>query len=178
MDAAMTAVYTSGALVSETQHEADVVTIIRNLNTAVYSRQNRSRFVSILMVALDVPSRTIRCANAGQSRPLLARENQVSVLKTPGARFPLGVMESPIYQAVDIRLKPGDSLLLYTDGVTEAMNDKEEMFGEERLKTVFKKLAREHPGAAEMVNALKDEIMNYSGAAQQHDDLTIVIIKA
>ncbi|HLP58345.1 MAG TPA: PP2C family protein-serine/threonine phosphatase [Candidatus Deferrimicrobium sp.] len=178
MDAALTAVYTSGALVSESQHEEDIVKVIRNLNTAIYSRQNRSRFVSIFMAALDVSSRRVRCVNAGQSRPLLLRNNQVSVLQTPGARFPLGVMESPIYQAVDIQLNPGDSLLLYTDGVTEAMNDNEEMFGDERLKTIFQSLALKHTRSVDMVNALKEEIINFSGSIRQHDDLTIVVVKA
>jgi hypothetical protein len=178
MDAALTAVYTSGALVSESQHEEDVVKVVGNLNTAIYSRQNRSRFVSILMMALDISSRRVRCVNAGQSRPLLLRGNRVSVLQTPGARFPLGVMESPIYQAIDIQLNPGDSLLLYTDGVTEAMNVNEEMFGDERLKTIFQSLALKHTRSVDMVNALKEEIINFAGTARQHDDLTIVIVKA
>jgi serine phosphatase RsbU (regulator of sigma subunit) len=178
MDAALTAVYTSGALVSETLHEEDVVKVVGNLNTAIYSRQNRSRFVSILMAALDVSSRRVRCVNAGQSRPLLLRGNRVSELQTPGARFPLGVMESPIYQASDIQLIPGDSLLLFTDGVTEAMNNSEEMFGDERLKSLFQSLALKHPRSVDMVNALKEEIVNFAGTARQHDDLTIVVIKA
>ncbi|MDQ1352674.1 MAG: SpoIIE family protein phosphatase [Acidobacteriota bacterium] len=178
MDAALTAVYTSGALVSESQHEEDVLKVVRNLNTAIYTRQNRSRFVCILMAALDASSRSIRCVNAGQSRPLLLRDNQVSVLQTPGARFPLGVMESPIYQASDIQLKPGDSLLLYTDGVTEAMNNNEEMFGDERLQSLFQSLALKYTRSVDIVNALKEEIINFAGAARQHDDLTIVIVRA
>jgi sigma-B regulation protein RsbU (phosphoserine phosphatase) len=178
MDAALTAVYTSGAMVSESQHEEDVVKVIGNLNTAIYSRQNRSRFVSLLMAALDTSSRSIRCVNAGQSRPLLLRDNQVSVLQTPGARFPLGVMESPVYQASDIQLKPGDSLLLYTDGVTEAMNSSEEMFGDDRLKSLFQTLAQKYTRSVDMVNALKEEIIKFAGTARQHDDLTIVVVRA
>lgn len=178
MDAALTAVYTSGALVSESQHEEDIVKVVRNLNTAIYSRQNRSRFVSILMAALDVASHQVRYVNAGQSRPLLLRGSDVSVLQTPGARFPLGVMEAPIYQAADIQLNPGDSLLLYTDGVTEAMNDNEEMFGDERLKILFQHLALKYTRSVDIVNALKEEIINFSGTARQHDDLTIVVVKA
>ncbi len=178
MDAALTAVYTSGALISESQHEEDVVKVVGNLNTAIYSRQNRSRFVSILMVALDVSSRSVRCVNAGQSRPLLLRDNRISVLQTPGARFPLGVMESPVYQASDIQLKSGDSLLLYTDGVTEAMNNNEEMFGDERLKSLFQSLAPKHTRSVDIVNALKEGIINFAGAARQHDDLTIVVVRA
>jgi serine phosphatase RsbU (regulator of sigma subunit) len=178
MDAALTAVYTSGALVSEAQHQEDVATVIKNLNTAIYSRRNRGRFVSMLMAALDVASRKIRFVKAGQTRPLLLRENHVSVLTSPGPRFPLGVMESPIYLAEDIQLYPGDTLLLCTDGVTEAMNTREEMYGDERLRTLFLELVRKYSTAADIVNAVRREIMNFAGSAQQHDDVTIVVVKS
>ena len=164
MDAALTAVYTSGALVSEAQHQEDVATVIKNLNTAIYSRRNRSRFVSMLMAALDVASRKIQYVNAGQT--------------PPGPRFPLGVMESPVYRAEDIQLFPGDTLLLCTDGVTEAMNSEEEMYGDERLKTLFIEITRKYSTAADIVNAIRQEIMNFTGSAQQHDDVTIVVIKS
>lgn len=177
MDAALTAVYTSGALVSETQHQGNVATAVFNLNTAIYTRQNRGRFVSMLMAVLDVTSREMQFVNAGQVRPMLLRENRVTVLTTTGPRFPLGVKESPIYEAGDIQLKAGDNLLFYTDGVTEAMNADEEMFGEDRLKTLFLEQARKDSRASGMVNAVKHEVMTFTGAARQHDDITIVVIR-
>lgn len=176
MDAALTAVYTSGAIVSETLHEDNVEIVIRNLNSAIFSRQNRRRFVSILMVALDIVSRKIQYINAGQSRPMLLRESEVSILKGPGVRFPLGVMESPPYRSNYVQLISGDSLLLYTDGVTDAMNDKEEMYGEESLKALFLDLVQKNYCAADIVKSIKREIMDFSGTAQQHDDLTIVVV--
>jgi serine phosphatase RsbU (regulator of sigma subunit) len=177
MDAALTAVYTSGALVSETQHEEDVVTVVDNLNSAIFSRQNRSRFVSLLMMALDVSSRTIEYVNAGQSKPILVRGGEASVLKGTGARFPLGVRKTPVYRQESAQLEHGDILFLYTDGVTEAMNSRDDMFGEDRLKDFF-----HHPGlhrmsAAEIVDAIRAEVMNFSGPNNQHDDLTIVVVK-
>jgi serine phosphatase RsbU (regulator of sigma subunit) len=178
MDAALTAVYTSGALVSEAQHEDKVINVVGNLNSAIYSRQNRSRFVSLLIVALDVNSRKIEYINAGQSKPILLRNGEVSVLKGPGARFPLGVREAPQYKAKAVQLKVGDILLLYTDGVTEAMNAQEEMFGEDRLKTLFLDVGQQDLRARQIVENIKDEIMSFSGPEQQHDDLTIVVVKA
>lgn len=178
MDAALTAVYTSGAIVSEAQHEEDVVTVIQNLNTAIFSRQNRSRFVSMLMAALDVNNKSIQYVNAGQSRPMLLRGQDVSVLHSTGPRFPLGVRKAPGYQSSSLQLRPGDSILLYTDGVTEAMNEHQEMYGEARLKEIFLELSRRHDRAAEMVEGLREAIMQYAGPEQQHDDLTIVVIRA
>ncbi len=178
MDAALTAVYTSGALVSEAQHQEDVVTVIKNLNTAIYSRQNRGRFVSMLMAQLDVASGGIRYVNAGQARPMLLRDGKVDVLRSPGARFPLGVVEAPVYQAADIPLRPGDYLLFCTDGATEAMNAKDEIFGEERLIDLFTRTAYRYHRASETVDALRDNILGFSGAEYQHDDLTLVVVRA
>ena len=180
MDAALTAVYTSGALVSEVQHEEDVATVMDNLNSAIYSRQNRSRFVSLLMVVLDIDTQTIEYVNAGQSKPFLLRNHQVSILKGPGDRFPLGVRETPQYLPQSAKLQAGDILLLYTDGVTEAMNTREEMFGEDRLKNLFLTLGGKDLGSIGsrgIVDAIKSEIVNFAGSEQQHDDLTIVVVK-
>lgn len=177
MDAALTAVYTSGALVSETQHEEDVATVVDNLNSAIYSRQNRSRFVSLLMMVLDVNSRTLEYVNAGQTKPMLVRDNTVNVLKGQGARFPLGVMETPEYRQESLQLKSGDSLLLYTDGATEAMNINEDMFGEERLQELFLGLVKQDYRSTDIIRIIRDEIVMFTGEARQHDDLTIVAVR-
>lgn len=178
MDAALTAVYTSGALVSEAQHEENVINVVDNLNSAIYSRQNRSRFVSLLIVALDVNSRKIEYINAGQSKPILLRNGEVSVLKGPGARFPLGVQEAPQYKTKAVQLQIGDILLLYTDGVTEAMNAQEEMFGQDRLKKLFLDVGQQDLRSRQIIETIKNGIMSFSGPEQQHDDLTIVVVKA
>ncbi len=177
MDAALTAVYTSGALVSEAQHKEELVTVMDNLNRAIFTRQNRSRFVSLLMAALDVSSMRLDYVNAGQSKPLLLRDDQVSVLKGQGARFPLGVLKSPQYKEQSVQLKSGDALLFFTDGVTEAMNENQEMFGDIRLNALFIDLARQGTKAKDMVLAIKNQVQSFAGKQDQHDDITIVIIK-
>lgn len=177
MDAAFTAVYTSGALISEAQHEHDVVTVMDNLNSAIYSRQNRSRFVSLLMVALNIPSREIAFVNAGQSKPIFFRKNNVEILKGCGSRFPLGIRQTPDYKQEKLQLEQGDILLLYTDGVTEAMDENQEMFGENRLKDIFITMASREMTASGMVNEIKNEVIRFTGPGNPQDDLTIVIIK-
>lgn len=176
MDAALTAIYTSGAFVSEVQHEADVLKIMKHLNSAVYSRQNRSRFVSMLMVALDIERRHIHFVNAGQSRPLLLREGAVSVLAGPGARFPLGIRENPDYEVASLQLLSGDRLLLYTDGVTEAMDEEQEMFGQSRLIDLFIRLGGHGVPAQGIVSGIRDDILDFSAAGRLHDDLTLVTV--
>ncbi|MCP5052186.1 MAG: PP2C family protein-serine/threonine phosphatase [bacterium] len=178
MDAALTAVYTSGAIASEAQHEKDIVSVMDHLNSTIYSRQNRSRFVSMLMTTLEVPALRMEYVNAGQSKPILLRDNQVEILTGEGARFPLGVMESPRYQQNALQLKPKDTLLLYTDGVTEAMNAQQEMYGEERLIKLFTGLVQQGLNAKEIVLQIKTDALEFSGPNHQHDDLTIVAVRA
>lgn len=177
MDAALTAVYTSGAIVSETRHPGDITTFIGNLNSAIFSRGIRTRFVSMLMANLDVAGKSLRYVNAGQSRPMLLRDGEIHVLKNPGPRYPLGVLPAPDYMAGDLKFHNGDCLLLYTDGVTEAMNEKTEMYGETRLKSLFLRLAAQHSHSEVLVRELKDEILAFSGTEYQHDDLTIVVVR-
>ena len=178
MDAALTAIYTSGAFVSEVQHETDVAIVVNNLNAAIRSRQTRNRFVSIFLMSLEISSRTMQYINAGQSRPLLLRGETITVLASKGMRFPLGVAETSQYESSEIRLEAGDRLLLYTDGVSEAMDRDQQVFGEERLKDIFVSLAREKRTARETVAAIKERVLEFSDPGEPRDDLTIVVVNA
>ena len=177
MDAAFTAVYTSGAFISEIQHQNDVVTVLENINSALYSRPDRNRFVTAFMLALEVDTRRLDFVNAGQTRPLLLRDGHIKVLKNPGDRYPLGVMASPRYESASLQLQSGDILLLYTDGVNEAMNSDLEMYGNQRLEDHLKLLGKQRPSSTDMIMAIKDRILEFSTPAQQHDDITIVCIQ-
>jgi phosphoserine phosphatase RsbU/P len=177
MDAALTAVFTSGAFVSEAQHETDIAKILAKMNTAIRSRNNRSRFVSFLLAAVDPDAGTLSHANAGQSRPMLFRGGSVSVLTNEGAHFPLGLVDDVTYTISTTPLLPGETVLLYTDGLSEAMNAAKEVFGEERLKSLFASLCTDGATSQTIVTGLKDGIFAYAGAADQHDDVTIVVVK-
>lgn len=158
MEAALTAVFTSGALISETQHETEPARVMSNLNKTVCSRHNKNKFVSMLLVKIDRTQNNIRFVNAGQSKPLLFHGGEVDVLENVGARFPLGVVDDPGYQDTSVDVTRGDILLLYTDGLTEAMNVMQEPFGIERLRKTMKDAVMEnsssnlagHPGGRDV----------------------------
>jgi serine phosphatase RsbU (regulator of sigma subunit) len=177
MDAALTAVFTSGAFASEVQHETNIGCILQKLNTAIRSRNNRSRFVSLLLASIDPSTRTLRYVNAGQSRPLLCQNGAVATLENEGAHFPLGLVDQVDYQTASVALAPGDTLLMYTDGLSEAMNISKEVFGEERLRALFGTLCADGRSSREIVSGLRDGILRYAAGAEQHDDLTIVVAK-
>jgi len=176
MDAALTAVYTSGAFGSEVQHQSSVSCMFRNLNSAIRYRQNRKKFVSFLMISLDVASLETEYINAGQCRPLLLRKERITQLDSTDPRFPLGVMDAVEYESHSFRLQPGDKLLLYTDGVPDAMDCEQNEFGEKRLSSAFLRAEQQNGSARDVIDGIQKEILVFSAPAEQYDDLTIVVI--
>ena len=177
MDAALTAIYTSGAFVSAVQHDSKVGSVLDSLNAAIYSRQNRKLFVSFLLLGLKTDPATLEYVNAGQCRPLLLRRNVIQSLPSPKVRFPLGVTSSTRHEAVRIGLQAGDTLLLYTDGVSDAMDREGHVFGDERLQELFRRVGTTMRSARKIVDAIKTEVLAFSDPAEQQDDLTLVVVR-
>ncbi len=99
---------------------------------------------------------------------------EARILAHYGDTFPLGILEDVDYQVTQLELTPGDKVILYTDGIVEAMNEKEEMFGFERLQDVVQE-ARSM-SADSLLQEILDKVNEFAGAAAQHDDLTVIVI--
>ncbi|MBI5646250.1 MAG: SpoIIE family protein phosphatase [Ignavibacteriae bacterium] len=177
MDAAMTAVFTSGAFVATVQVDTDVPRVMTTLNTAVRSRADRTRFVSFFLLALKPASGEVEYCNAGQTRPLLLRNGEVLEMHNKGAHFPLGLVDNPEYTATNVVLRPGDLLLLFTDGLSEAMNPAREIFGAERIAETLRGLAARDADAATCIATIRDDVTRHAAGAEQHDDVTLVVIR-
>lgn len=177
MAAALTAIYTSGAINSEISHQDQLEEAASNLNTAICGRKQKKQFISLLLAEIDIPGRRLAFINAGQSRPLLLRDGQVSVLKGHGTPLPLGVREEVAYQRNEIELLSGDTLLFHTDGVTDSVNEENEMFGSDRLHTLLTELGTYTLSAKTLVESIRDRLAQFSGSAQQFDDITLVALR-
>jgi sigma-B regulation protein RsbU (phosphoserine phosphatase) len=136
----------------------------------------RGMFVALLYAVLNKEDRTLSLCSAGQTQPihLSARSGDASLVGTEGDNFPLGIVDEPDYKETLLQLAPGDRVVFYTDGIVEAMNEKEEVFGFDRLVEVVK-------GANSMsADSLLKEIINrvnaFAGSTAQHDDLTIIVV--
>jgi sigma-B regulation protein RsbU (phosphoserine phosphatase) len=88
----------------------------------------------------------------------------------------IGIMEEPEYEERVVALKQGDVLVMYTDGVSEALNGNKEMFSEERLHAVVRK--NHSLSAHEIVSTIHREVETYCGSEPQFDDMTIMVLKA
>jgi sigma-B regulation protein RsbU (phosphoserine phosphatase) len=174
----MSAVFTSGAFVSEASRSASPAEILTRLNASVYRYSQRGHFVALLFVVLDLERRTATFSNAGQMKPLLRTGAEVLWLDSIGVTFPLGMTESTRYEERTVGLQSGDILILLTDGLTEAMNASLELYGNERLAEFVRQLAVVNLSAQQIAEAINNDIRTFVGTAPQHDDMTMVVAKA
>jgi len=133
-----------------------------------------SLFVTLFLGVLNTRTRRLRYANAGHDMPLLLRQDgSISELPRPSGML-LGMIEQARFAEQDIMLAPGDRLFLFTDGVTEAMNETGEMFGKARLRDCL--LASGRLAVAPMMASVMAAVHGFAGGAQQSDDITCMLL--
>jgi sigma-B regulation protein RsbU (phosphoserine phosphatase) len=149
------------------QHLGEILT---RLNEHVCLETATSEFVTLMLVAVDDAGRRLHYCNAGHEPLLLLRGGQVQMAAEGG--LVLGLRPDETYQPSALELQPDDFLLLYTDGVIEAMNFEEQLFGRERLFQALASYGHMPPDQA-LRNILWD-VRRFVGLADQSDDLTMV----
>jgi sigma-B regulation protein RsbU (phosphoserine phosphatase) len=146
---------------------------LAKLNDLLAARSRRGMFATLLYLELNAASGEITLCNAGHLPPIVRRANGTleRIAKEGGA--PLGMLPGMQAGQETVTVNPGDTVVLYTDGIVEAMNAREELYGFER----FEKLLAKGAASAE---ALKDSIIadvnRFTGLSPQHDDMTLVCI--
>lgn len=147
--------------------------IFTQANEKLCENNESGMFVTAWMGILDLTTGQVKFANAGHNPPLLKRaDGSFEYLKTR-AGFVLAGMEGVRYRAGEITLNPGDRLFLYTDGVPEATNTDNKLYGEERLLSFMNQNAATE--ATELLPALKANIDEFVGEAPQFDDITMLM---
>ena len=133
-----------------------------------------NRFVTLFATELDPKTGTLRYINAGHNPPIIGRtDGTVEQLSSGG--LPLGIMEGAEYEVGGAHLNPGEVLVIYSDGVSEAVNLKEEEFGTERLSEVIK--ANLRSSAAGIRDKVESALSAFTETAPANDDITLVIVK-
>ncbi len=135
----------------------------------------RNQFVTAFYGILDATNRTLAYANAGHNPPLLLDANGNARFLELGG-LPLGMFRDTRYYQYYLTLEPGQLLLLYTDGVTEAFNSQEEEFGRERLVRSVK--AARSLSARALIDAVQRDVVDWTDGLGAHDDATFFVIKA
>jgi serine phosphatase RsbU (regulator of sigma subunit) len=146
---------------------------LQSVNRLFFQNTTDSAYATVFFADYDDTARRLRYANCGHLAAILLRHNgHIERLCSTGTV--LGLFEEWQSPTVDCQLAPGDIFALYTDGVTEAYNDSEEEFGEDRLIAALRQNAKLLP--AEILAATINEIQRFS-PHEQHDDITLIVAK-
>jgi len=156
--------------------EKDLARICQRINDFLSRRTSPERFATFFLGRLHADSGgavRLEFVNAGHNPPLLLRD--VSCRRLMGGGMPLGLFPDTGYEVQEARLGPGDLLVCYTDGVTEAMNAEEEMFGEDRLEEVLEGCGGAR--ADDVVRRVREAVSTHTRDEPQYDDLTLLVLK-
>jgi len=175
MKAAMTAVMVSGMLHAEAGRELRADEMLTHINAPLFKKTDRRMFTALLFGILDIKQMQFTFTNAGQMPPMHLRDGTITELKADGPRLPVGITKQVNYNGESIPLKPGDRLLIYTDGINEAMNQNREQFGDHGLADAFSETA-DIQSAEEGLESIQSRVHEFTGNEPQHDDLTMVYI--
>lgn len=150
---------------------AETVTV---LNRTLHAVTPPNRFVTFFLCEINPDTGELVYCNAGHNPPYLVRaDGSVEQLSAGGTV--LGILPSLTFEAQRTFMGPGDVLVIYSDGVTEAVNDEDEEFGEERLAEVLRNHRRS--GARELIGILCDHLRDFSSCTRPADDVTIVAVR-
>ncbi len=159
------------------RHHISPRTILDEANAAFRRFFNESQygFATLFYAFYDNSDNTLTYVKAGHEPPLLLRRSSGEFDYLEGEGFPVGLMEDGSYQEKTVKLERGDRILLYTDGLTGALNTKGEVLGRKRLVELVRSLAGQDIEA--FIDALADEIMLFSGDAPQPDDIAVMVLE-
>ncbi|MES2595463.1 MAG: GAF domain-containing SpoIIE family protein phosphatase [Verrucomicrobiota bacterium] len=149
------------------------------VNRHIFPDIRENRFITLIYLVAAADGSSFKLARAGHTRPLVWRKltGQVEILNSGG--LAVGIDKGNVFERVTkdltFHLSQGDTLLLYTDGVNEAMDIQGEEFGEERIHTTLAALAPQGPQA--VIDGLIYEVDQFSGGRRCHDDITLVVLQ-
>ncbi|HYC38083.1 MAG TPA: SpoIIE family protein phosphatase [Usitatibacter sp.] len=159
----------------EATRRGSVPEIVAAVNDALCENNHRCMFVTLGCGLLDLRTGELAYGNAGHLPPVVLRRGEVPRFLAIPEGITLGIMQYEAYDQCTTSLEPGDLLLLYSDGVTEAFNDRDEAFGPQRLLDALAGLGE--GGATEIVGAVKAAVDAFADGAEQSDDIALFAVR-
>lgn len=155
------------------RQNATAETIISRLNGEICRDNESCMFVTVFCGVLDVRSGQVEYSNAGHNLPYVLSNGVVTAVPKTGG-MALGVTESVDFHAGRLLLKPGDRLVLYTDGVTEAMDKDDQLFSESRMEETLQGVNGQ--SSEEIIKRVVKDVHHFSAGAPQSDDITLLVL--
>ena len=166
---------TAAAMQLEANRERNMLELVKRLNAGIHSVSDGEHYVTLLVVEIDTQKRTVRFVNCGHNPALLFQAHRGRVVRMNSSCPPVGMFSEESCDLASSDLSPGDVLVLYTDGVTEAENRLGEEFGSQRLSDFVQ---RGSSGSAEeLMSGIVHAAADFSGDVGFSDDVTVVVVK-
>jgi sigma-B regulation protein RsbU (phosphoserine phosphatase) len=171
--AALYGAVATGILRSLSPHKLQPAELLHQLNQLVCDRRVDGRYMTFCFATWQKARHMLRVANAGQTQPLLWKDGHVETVKLTG--FPIGIFDDATFEEWSVRLKPGDILLFFSDGLTEAANREGKFFGTNRISELLAANAR--LSSAELADVLLAAVEEFTQGGAITDDRTLVVMK-
>ncbi len=154
----------------------DLCTLMRHVNRLVYESSTANRYATFFYAELDPSTRLLNYVNAGHNPPIILRGSENITLESTGTV--IGLLPDVSYMRASVLMRPGDVLLTFTDGISEAMNASEEEWGEPRMIAAARSLLTRpdcKTTAQQLLNCIFEEADRFTAGAPQHDDMTLLV---
>src|ERR1700728_596334 len=171
--AAIYAALVSGILRSHAPIEPGPAEMLSAVNFSLGERRIDGQFVSLIYAVWDDRSRTLQVANSGLPRPIYCHDGGIEVIEATG--LPLGLFDDAEYDEFTFKAKPGDMFVFFSDGILDASNKAEELFGRERVGEIV--AANPNASADEMVELIFQAVAEHASGVEAFDDQTVVAIR-
>jgi serine phosphatase RsbU (regulator of sigma subunit) len=156
------------------ESEAQLPIVMGRLNRSIHHAVRGDRFITLVLIAIEKKSGEIRYVNAGHNPPFLVRASGETEKLSVGGLL-LGMFPEAAYESALLRMDPGDVLVLYSDGVTEARDERDDEFGEERLASFLREHRTMDP--ERLVESLIRAVHEFSSEGKPGDDVTVAVIR-
>jgi len=171
--AALFAALVSGIMHSTAQQHPQPTEMLALLNDAIQERKLESQYVTMLFVLWNDESRTLKVANSGAVQPILCRAGASETVRVEG--FPLGMFPNVTYDELAMTAEPGDVVIFVSDGILDAENAEDEMYGPERLSSLL--CSQRENSAPEIADAILADVSRFLGNQDRFDDETIIVLR-
>ena len=171
--AALFMVITKTLLKDTAAHEHNPAKVFEHVNKILCESNESGLFVTCWMGILTISTGELNFANAGHNAPVLENNGKIEYLSTK-PNLMLAAMDGLPYTNNTIRLNKGDRLFIYTDGITEATNDYDELYGEDRLLSVLKSVQGTGKTSRDILDIVRNDLNDFVLEAPQFDDITML----
>lgn len=173
--AALFMAVTKYLLEGQTHPGRDPASVLASVNISLCRNNDENMFVTVWLGVLELSTGRLTYCSAGHNPPVVAREGSAPELLHSKVCLVLGAREKAKYVSSEIVLNPGDRILLYTDGITEANDNYEGFYGTDRLVEVVGGCADLDP--EDQIRAVTDDVTRFTNGAEQFDDMTLLLVR-